>query len=214
MSSEDFPYSQTSPRYTRDDEDDIVSDNEIVSENELENVDIDTDDELNNVAAEDGLNINEEGSSGDLNVYRCVVCGTLPFKELFQCQQGHLICAGCYQIRVLDKMLGADMGTCSQCGVRIYRHQQYRNLVGERRLSDIVVACEKCEIQLPRGQLRLHGIKDCPKRLVTCKFKRIGCNWKGTIGVLEKAIIWSKEQSLAKGTSDLREIEEKISMGR
>ncbi|KAH8273818.1 hypothetical protein KR044_001143, partial [Drosophila immigrans] len=147
----------------------------------------DSDDEINNVPAESGLYIGGLNTSGELNDFCCIVCKTVPFSEIYQCLNGHLICAGCYQIRVLDKMLGSQLGTCPQCGVRIYRHRPYRNMLIEQSLAAAIVACEKCDVHLPRGYLRLHAIQHCCNRLTTCKYNRIGCKWKGKVGVLAEA---------------------------
>ncbi|XP_034472040.1 cysteine and histidine-rich protein 1-like [Drosophila innubila] len=206
MSSEDFHFVQvrgTSPQWPTE---------EINQPSINRDVVIDTDDEVNNVPAGNGLFINGGEDPADLDIFRCIVCDTLPFVEVLHCQQGHPICAGCYQIRVLDKMLGAQLGTCPLCGVRIYRHQPFRHLIAERRLYDAVVACERCEMHLPRGRLRLHGIKECPKRLITCKYKRIGCKWKGELGVLEEAHRENCEYRHKTGLElldELRQIQEK-----
>ncbi|KAH8418868.1 hypothetical protein KR222_007223, partial [Zaprionus bogoriensis] len=133
----------------------------------------DTDDEQTNVPTRDGVN-----ASTDLEPLRCIVCKTLPFNELFQCEYGHHMCAGCYHMRVLDKMLGSQLGTCPQCQVRIYRHQPLRNQVAEMRLSTVLVDCVECGKRLQRGFLRPHQLAICPQRIVSCRYKRIGCRWK------------------------------------
>ncbi|KAM8714710.1 hypothetical protein ACLKA7_001120 [Drosophila subpalustris] len=175
-------------------------------------VEIDTDDEVNNVPAEDGLFINASDEE-DLSSFRCIVCKTFPvFGGVFKCPERHLFCAGCYQMRVLDKMLGAQLGTCPRCGMRIYRHQPHRHVVGESILSTVIVGCEKCEMLMPRGQLRHHGRNECPKRLITCKYKRIGCKWKGPIGLLEEAHVENCEYRHKTGLElfeELRMIQEK-----
>ncbi|KAH8377856.1 hypothetical protein KR093_007498, partial [Drosophila rubida] len=147
----------------------------------------DSDDEINNVPLESGEYVSGLSISSQLSDFRCIVCYTVPFSELYQCQNGHLICAGCYQIRVLDKMLGCELGTCPQCRVRIYRHRAYRNMLIEQALAAVVVACKKCAEHLPRNQLRQHAIHHCPHRLIACKYQRVGCSWKGKIGILQEA---------------------------
>lgn len=139
-----------------------------------------SDDELCNVPTSDGLN------APDLEAYRCIVCHTLPVTALFQCQNGHQICAGCYHIRVLDKMLGEQLGTCPQCNVRIYRHEPHRNVEGEMNLAIVNVSCEQCHKIIQRGFLRYHKTTNCMKRLVQCMYKRIGCPWKGRNGAAHR----------------------------
>lgn len=124
-----------------------------------------------------------EGISNEIEAFRCIVCKTLPFTTLYQCQYEHILCAGCYQMRVLDKMLDTQLGTCPECSVRIYRHEPYRNQEGERQLAELQVACEDCGLNVQRCYLRDHCQTDCPLRLVTCKYRRIGCKWKGVLGV-------------------------------
>lgn len=143
-------------------------------------LEFDSDDELANVPSSEGYN------GPDLEAYRCIVCKTLPFTALFQCQNGHQICAGCYQMRVLDKMLGEQLGTCPQCGVRIYRHEPYRNTNGEMTLALANVCCEVCQKVTQRCFLRRHKTADCLKRLVGCKCKRLGCPWKGHYGTEQR----------------------------
>lgn len=142
--------------------------------------DFDSEDELSNVPCFEGIN------APDLEAYRCVYCQTLPFTSLLQCQNGHQICAGCYQIRVLDKMLGDRLGTCPECSVRIYRHEPYRNVDGELELATVQVGCELCQKSIQRGFLRYHMSSICLRRLVHCKFKRIGCPWKGRFGAEQR----------------------------
>lgn len=139
-------------------------------------LELDTDDELANVPHWEGVD------GPDLEAFRCIVCKILPFTALFQCQNGHQICAGCYHIRVLDKMLGEQLGTCPQCSVRIYRHEPYRNASGELALANALVTCELCQLPTQRDNLRHHKTLNCIMRLVVCKCRRLGCPWKGLYG--------------------------------
>lgn len=150
-----------------------IVENPVEVQSELE---FDSDDELENVPCTEGID------GPDLEAFRCIGCKTLPFTALFQCQNGHQICAGCYMMRVLDKMLGEQLGTCPQCGVRIYRHEPYRNTNGELTLANAFVCCELCLMVVQRDHLRHHKTVTCLKRVVVCKCKRIGCPWKGHYG--------------------------------
>ncbi|BFF94309.1 cysteine and histidine-rich protein 1-like [Drosophila madeirensis] len=111
--------------------------------------------------------------------FHCIRCATIPVGRIFQCQNGHLICEGCYQVQVLDKMLCEALGTCPQCSVRMYRHQPNRNIAAERILSEMPVTCEHCGTKMLRSALRSHFRDECTKRLLYCKYRLIGCPWYG-----------------------------------
>ncbi|EDV33115.1 uncharacterized protein Dana_GF21697 [Drosophila ananassae] len=144
--------------------------------------DTESDDELSNVATPSGFTERDAASNLEqrLNeVARCVVCKNISFTALFQCQRGHLICAGCYEIRVHDKLLSAGLSTCPECGVRINIREPSQNVVVESTVAEMPVACEHCAAKMPRSGLREHFLRSCPKRLVSCQYHRLGCDWVG-----------------------------------
>ncbi|KAH8410345.1 hypothetical protein KR009_012357, partial [Drosophila setifemur] len=148
----------------------------------------DSDDELSNVPTPSGVTDLETASSLEhcLNlIVRCVMCKSIPFIPVYQCHRGHPICAGCYQIRMNDLLLGSHLGTCPTCGSRIYRFEPHRNMVAERTLAELPVACEHCGSKMLRSGLRLHFLGECPKRLLSCKYRRLGCPWVGVAPELE-----------------------------
>ncbi|EDW77526.1 uncharacterized protein Dwil_GK24544 [Drosophila willistoni] len=136
--------------------------------------------DLTNVVTPDGPIMDSAGNPVHLcELMRCVKCHTVPINELFQCQNGHLLCASCYQVQVLDKMLGPLLGTCPSCSVRIYRHLPNRNLIAQRALADVQTICKFCGGATKRTTIRQHLLKECPKSIVFCKYRRIGCQWNG-----------------------------------
>ncbi|EDW37136.1 GL26080 [Drosophila persimilis] len=111
--------------------------------------------------------------------FHCNRCGTIPVGRIYQCHKGHLICEGCHQVQVLDKMLFQALGTCPKCSARMYRHAPNRNIIAERILSEMKMTCEYCGAKMVRAALRSHFHSECQGRLVSCKYKRIGCPWYG-----------------------------------
>ncbi|KAH8260037.1 hypothetical protein KR026_001903 [Drosophila bipectinata] len=143
---------------------------------------IESDDELSNVATPSGVTERDATSNLEqlLNVLaRCVMCKNISFTALFQCPRGHLICAGCYEIRVHDKSHTAGLSTCPECGVRINIREPIQNVVAESSVAKIPVACEHCGAKMLRFGLREHFLRSCPKRLVSCQYHRLGCEWVG-----------------------------------
>ncbi|KAH8329176.1 hypothetical protein KR074_005300 [Drosophila pseudoananassae] len=155
----------------------IDLDEDASSEDEME-----SEDELSNVATPSG--VTERNATSNLEqhlniITRCVMCKTISFTTLFQCQRGHLICAGCYEIRVHDKLHTAGLSTCPECGVRINIRDPIQNMVAESTVAKMPVACEHCAAKMLRSGLREHFLRSCPKRLVSCQYHRLGCEWVG-----------------------------------
>ncbi|XP_068142653.1 zinc finger TRAF-type-containing protein 1-B-like [Drosophila tropicalis] len=150
------------------------------NENNNESMAVGGDVDLTNVITPDGPIMDSAGNPVRLcELMRCVKCHRVPVNELFQCQNGHLICGSCYQIRVLDKMLGPQLGTCPTCSVRIYRHLPNRNLIAEHALKEVRTVCRFCGNKTERSTFRQHLLNECPNSIVFCKYRRIGCQWNG-----------------------------------
>ncbi|XP_030377782.1 cysteine and histidine-rich protein 1-like [Scaptodrosophila lebanonensis] len=120
-----------------------------------------------------------------MTVLRCVVCEIIPHSPIYQCQHGHLFCAGCYQIRVMDKAQGSELGTCPRCHVRIYRHNPARNLVAEGTISEMPAQCFYCGAHMTRALIREHALYECEQRLAYCRYKLIGCPWRNAYSKLK-----------------------------
>ncbi|CAB1320681.1 unnamed protein product [Coregonus sp. 'balchen'] len=100
-----------------------------------------------------------EGESGKLeerlySVLCCTVCLDLPKASVYQCTNGHLMCE-------ISKSL------CC------------RNLAVEKAVSELPTDCPFCLKQFPRSSLERHQREECQDRVTQCKYKRIGCPWKG-----------------------------------
>ncbi|KAK3086385.1 hypothetical protein FSP39_017668 [Pinctada imbricata] len=108
----------------------------------------------------------------------CAVCLDLP-STCFQCGNGHLMCAGCYNHLLADARLKDETATCPNCRCEISKSLCTRNLAVEKAVSELPTICQYCSIHLPRHQLEFHLRECCPERPSTCKYSRIGCPWCG-----------------------------------
>ncbi|XP_077982128.1 zinc finger TRAF-type-containing protein 1-B-like [Glandiceps talaboti] len=109
----------------------------------------------------------------------CAVCLDLPRATIFQCINGHLMCAGCFTHLLADARLKNEQATCPNCRCEISRSLCSRNLAVEKAVCELPAACQYCNDFLPRCTLELHEREQCPERLTNCKYQRIGCSWCG-----------------------------------
>ncbi|KAH8285747.1 hypothetical protein KR018_002013 [Drosophila ironensis] len=138
-------------------------------------------DELSNVPAPSGKNDAPATEWGKLveDMVRCVVCNIISLTAIFQCHRGHIICGGCLEIRMHDKLLNEKLSTCTVCHVRISLREPSRNVVALSLVLAMPVLCEHCGARMLRYELADHMEFDCPRRLVACKNSRLGCFWVG-----------------------------------
>jgi len=115
----------------------------------------------------------------------CAVCLDLPNLTIFQCTNGHLMCASCLYHLLADARLKDEPATCPSCRCEINRSLCVRNLAVEKAISEMPCACQFCAGQLPRHRLTNHESQVCPERPVSCKYARIGCTWHGPYRDLE-----------------------------
>lgn len=113
------------------------------------------------------------------DILSCTVCLDLPTKSVFQCRNGHLMCASCFTHLLADSRLKNEPSTCPNCRTEINRNICCRNLAVEKAISELPTECLYCNQELPRSCLRNHEERECLNRPVYCKFKRIGCLWGG-----------------------------------
>ncbi|XP_066547361.1 zinc finger TRAF-type-containing protein 1 isoform X2 [Amia ocellicauda] len=138
----------------------------------------------------------QEGEAGKLeerlySVLCCTVCLDLPKASVYQCTNGHLMCAGCFIHLLADARLKEEQATCPNCRCEISKSLCCRNLAVEKAVSELPCECGFCLKQFPRSVLERHQKEECqdrvcspgpgePHALVTqCKYKRIGCPWQG-----------------------------------
>ncbi|CAH1780567.1 unnamed protein product, partial [Owenia fusiformis] len=115
----------------------------------------------------------------------CSVCLDLPKHSVYQCSNGHLMCAGCFAHLLADGRLKDETSTCPKCRCEISKNLCSRNLAVENAVSELPSDCQFCAVQLPRSAIEHHESQMCQERIVTCRFVRIGCQWKGPFHELQ-----------------------------
>ncbi|GAB6026997.1 hypothetical protein CHUAL_013663 [Chamberlinius hualienensis] len=109
----------------------------------------------------------------------CAVCLDLPKAAIYQCTNGHLMCAGCFTHLLADARLRDETATCPNCRVEISKTTSSRNLAVEKAVNELPAECQYCSQTFPRHLLDRHEMDVCCERITTCKFHRIGCPWRG-----------------------------------
>ncbi|KAJ2938129.1 hypothetical protein O0L34_g3703 [Tuta absoluta] len=109
----------------------------------------------------------------------CAVCLDLPPAAVFQCTNGHLMCAPCFTHLLADARLRDEAATCPNCRVEISKTSASRNLAVEKTVSELPSECKYCTKVFPRHSLQHHEGKTCEDRLTTCQYACIGCPWRG-----------------------------------
>jgi len=89
----------------------------------------------------------------------CAVCLDLP-TTCFQCANGHLMCAGCFNHLLADARIKDETATCPNCRCEINKNC-IRNLAVEKAVSELPSECSFCSQQLPRSQLDYHQRELC-----------------------------------------------------
>ncbi|CRL02418.1 CLUMA_CG015397, isoform A [Clunio marinus] len=109
----------------------------------------------------------------------CAVCLDLPRAAMYQCQLGHLMCAGCFTHLLADGRLRDQVATCPNCRVEISKNNASRNLAVEKAVSELPSECQFCSQEFPRSSLDHHERNECEERPTECKYSIIGCQWNG-----------------------------------
>ncbi|KPJ10388.1 Cysteine and histidine-rich protein 1 [Papilio machaon] len=109
----------------------------------------------------------------------CAVCLELPPAAVYQCTNGHLMCAPCFTHLLADARLRDEAATCPNCRVAISASSASRNLAVEKTVSELPSECRYCARLYPRHALRNHEENLCNERVTGCKYACIGCTWRG-----------------------------------
>ncbi|XP_046999680.1 cysteine and histidine-rich protein 1 homolog [Schistocerca americana] len=109
----------------------------------------------------------------------CAVCLDLPKAAVYQCTNGHLMCAGCFTHVLADARLRDEIATCPNCRIEISKTSASRNLAVEKAVSELPSECQFCGKEFPRNTLERHEESLCEERITNCKYSRIGCPWRG-----------------------------------
>lgn len=109
----------------------------------------------------------------------CAVCLDLPIAAVYQCTNGHLMCAGCFTHLLADARLRDELATCPTCRVELSKQSASRNLAVEKAVSELPSECQFCNKEFPRNSLERHEENACEERITSCKYSQIGCPWRG-----------------------------------
>ncbi|PNF15935.1 Cysteine and histidine-rich protein 1-like protein [Cryptotermes secundus] len=109
----------------------------------------------------------------------CAVCLDLPRAAVYQCTNGHLMCAGCFTHVLADARLRDEIATCPNCRIEISKTSASRNLAVEKAVNELPSECQFCGKDFPRITLERHEETLCDERITNCKYSRIGCPWRG-----------------------------------
>lgn len=93
----------------------------------------------------------------------CAVCLDLP-QTCYQCCNGHLMCASCFNHLLADARIRDESATCPNCRCEINKNNCVRNLAVEKAASEMPTDCHLCSQRLPRHQLSNHQRHLCPER--------------------------------------------------
>ncbi|KAM4686326.1 LOW QUALITY PROTEIN: zinc finger TRAF-type-containing protein 1-like [Amazona ochrocephala] len=112
-----------------------------------------------------------EGAAGSVkleerlySVLCCTVCLDLPKASVYQCTNGHLMCAGCFIHLLADARLKEEQATCPNCRCEISKSLCCRNLAVEKAVSELPSECGFCARQFPRALLERHQKDECHDR--------------------------------------------------
>ncbi|XP_026496539.1 zinc finger TRAF-type-containing protein 1 homolog isoform X1 [Vanessa tameamea] len=94
----------------------------------------------------------------------CAVCLDLPQAAVYQCSNGHLMCAPCFNHLLADARLRDETATCPNCRVEISKTLSSRNLAVEKTVSELPLECKHCTRVFPRHSLQHHEEKICEER--------------------------------------------------
>nr|CAB3235372.1 zinc finger protein (TRAF/RING)-4 [Phallusia mammillata] len=113
------------------------------------------------------------------HILSCSVCLDLPISTCMQCCHGHLMCVACFHHLLADARLKDEPASCPSCRVEISRGSCTRNLAVEKAISELPTKCATCGAIFPRSSIAAHEKHECSERIVTCRFKELGCVWSG-----------------------------------
>ncbi|XP_045452393.1 cysteine and histidine-rich protein 1 [Melitaea cinxia] len=94
----------------------------------------------------------------------CAVCLDLPQAAVYQCSNGHLMCAPCFNHLLADARLRDETATCPNCRVEISKALSSRNLAVEKTVSELPLECRHCTRVFPRHSLHNHEENICEER--------------------------------------------------
>lgn len=82
----------------------------------------------------------------------------------FQCRNGHLMCAECFNHLLADAQLRMNSAVCPSCRTLISRDLCVRNLIVEKAVSELPITCKECSEKFPRCMKEVHEEQLCIER--------------------------------------------------
>ncbi|XP_013192652.1 zinc finger TRAF-type-containing protein 1 homolog isoform X2 [Amyelois transitella] len=125
----------------------------------------------------------------------CAVCLDLPQAAVYQCSNGHLMCAPCFTHLLADSRLRDETATCPNCRVEISKSTASRNLAVEKTVSELPSECKFCTRVFPRHSLQHHEEKICEER--PYKFSQVVVDTKRSYVASLVRIVWQVYALLA-----------------
>ncbi|CAF1552737.1 unnamed protein product [Adineta ricciae] len=114
------------------------------------------------------------------SILSCCICLDLSTLAMFQCVNGHLMCASCFNHLLADCKLKDEQTTCPNCRCEISKSNCTRNLAVEKTISELPIECDYCHKIFLRSEIKLHQAENCSDRLTVCNYALLGCPWTGS----------------------------------
>ncbi|CAF0891772.1 unnamed protein product [Adineta ricciae] len=118
------------------------------------------------------------------SILSCCICLDLSTLPIYQCVNGHLMCASCFNHLLADCKLKDEQTTCPNCRCEISKSNCTRNLAVEKTISELPIQCDYCLQTYLRSEIKAHRIQNCAERPVVCDYSLLGCNWNGPFHTL------------------------------
>jgi hypothetical protein len=99
----------------------------------------------------------------------CTVCLEVPADVIYQCYEGHIVCAGC-----MDALWARSLRSCPTCrGDLPEKRLCIRSRVAEDLVASSMLSCEDCNVEMSRADMRQHHLP-CPRRVGRRILSRFG----------------------------------------
>ncbi|CAF3036169.1 unnamed protein product [Rotaria sp. Silwood2] len=101
------------------------------------------------------------------SILSCCICLDLSTLPIFQCINGHLMCASCFNHLLADCKLKDEQTTCPNCRCEISKSNCTRNLAVEKTISELPIQCDYCLQIFLRSEIKTHQSQNCLDRFGT-----------------------------------------------
>lgn len=118
------------------------------------------------------------------SILSCCICLDLSTLPIYQCVNGHLMCASCFNHLLADCKLKDEQTTCPNCRCEISKSNCTRNLAVEKTISELPIQCDYCFETYLRSEINIHQTENCRDRPSHCDYAILGCLWNGSVDSL------------------------------